>query len=103
MSDRILLLAIIAVPLLTAAGQPGLPGRMETDPDTGAWEGDSITADPAGRLTEMLRRRAGSGDHGLPFGLDRLLPFADLISAFEFPGGLRLDVGLDGIGIGIEF
>jgi hypothetical protein len=98
------------IPVLVLAAAPGLSGGgpfavsgAVITPLTCPSVRDTLDRDPIEIMMGGLTRSNGESRHSLPLGLDRLLPVADCISDFEIPGGIRIRVGLDGIGLGIEF
>jgi hypothetical protein len=95
--------------IVLASVQAALSGSLDFDPEGGVLppiigDHEPEETDTTQRLNLHLEADDDRGGGSLlPFDLDRLFSFADLIDGFEFPGGLRLDLGLDRIGIGCDF
>ena len=103
MAIRISLIALIlALPLGVSANSDVFP-RTVVFRGRAQGTGDSCDADPLSIMLGGLTSRAEEDSSALPFGLDRLFSLSNLTDAFEFPGGFRVDVGLNGVGLSIDF
>ena len=97
-----LLAAVLLLPLGVSADPDVFPGTVVFRERVQS-SGDSCDADPLAIMLGGITSRAEDDSSVLPFGLDRLFSLSNLTDAFEFPGRLRVDVGLDGVGLSIDF
>ncbi len=95
-------LLLAAAPCTLSAGSLDIVRPWE-DLCSGEKPENSGYVDPFDLITRSLDKDDTDSGFSLPFDLDRLFSFSNLIDAFEFPGGIRFDVGLDRIGIGLDF
>ena len=103
MTTRVIaLLAVLALPCILSA-EPFCSLRGGELPFLVVEVPDSLRANPLTIMMRDLAPHENEGGFSLPFDLDRLFSFANLIDGFEFPGGIRFLVGLDRIGLGLDF
>jgi hypothetical protein len=98
----ITVLAVLMLPCIPAAEPLNILHTGEL-PSPGQEIPDSCGVDQMANILRNLTSSENESGISLPFDLDRLFSFSDLIDGFGFPGGLRFDIRFDRIGIGYDF